>query len=471
MDAAGPRLAVHRALSEPARGRSGSPYLDDAATLASVLSAAGYETACFSSNAWITPYTGLTDGFDEHDSFFEILPRDVLSGPLAGAWRVVNDSDYLRELASTLVRLGAMAHERLASGDGADTKTPSVIDRTTSFIDGSESDRGWFAFVNLMDAHLPYYPPATYRETFAPGVDPDAVCQNSKEYNAGIREIDDEEWAAIRGLYDARSPHGRRTRTPVRLAARDRPVGGDGGHRLLGSRRTPRRTRSLRPRVRLYDELINVPLLVKHPALGTGRRDELVELLDLYHTTLDALAVEPTAVVGSGTENGPVARDSTRSLLSSEYRAFDEVADPDPGQRAVIDGRDGTEYAFVEYAQPVIERHHLEQKASEAGITLPADHRAYSRFRAARSIDAKYVRADLVADEGYRLADDPREESPVDPADDDIVAATERALARFEDAVGGAWDAPSDPAADESDAFAEADEATRDRLRELGYLE
>ncbi|WP_226479108.1 sulfatase [Natrinema amylolyticum] len=450
----------------------GSPYLDDVTTLASVLSAAGYDTACYSSNAWITPYTSLTDGFGEHDSFFEALPRDVLSGPLASAWQAVNDNDYLREMASRLVRLGAMAHERLASGEGADTKTPSVIDRTRSFVDDSESDRGWFAFVNLMDAHLPYYPPDEYREAFAPGVDPDAVCQNSKEYNAGVRDIDDEEWDDIRGLYDAEIAHmdaelGRLfdwlratdqwDETTVVVCADHGELHGE--HDLYGHE------------FALYDELINVPLLVKHPDLEAGRRDDLVELLDLYHTTLDALAVDPDAAVGTGTENGPVARDPTRSLLSSEYRAFDGVAEPDPGQRAVLGGSDETDYAFVEYAQPVIELHHLEQKASEAGTTLPADHRAYSRLRAARSTDAKYVRADLVADEGYRLDDDPREESAIDPADDDVVAATERALARFEDTVGGAWDDPSETAADDADALAEADEATQDRLRELGYLE
>ncbi|WP_222918907.1 sulfatase [Natrinema sp. SYSU A 869] len=450
----------------------GSPYLDNVTTLASALSSAGYDTACYSSNAWITPYTSLTDGFDEHDSFFEILPRDVLSGPLASAWQTVNDNDYLRELASTLVRLGAMAHERLASGEGADTKTPSVIDRTRSFVDDSESDRGWFAFVNLMDAHLPYYPPAEYREAFAPGVDPDAVCQNSKEYNAGVRDIDDEEWDDIRGLYDAEIAHmdaelGRLfdwlratdqwEETTVVVCADHGELHGE--HDLYGHE------------FALYDELINVPLLVKHPTLEAGRRDDLVELLDLYHTTLDALAVDPDTVVGTRTENGPVARDPTRSLLSSEYRAFDGATDPDPGQQAVLDGNDDTEYAFVEYAQPVIELHHLEQKASEAGATLPADHRAYSRLRAARSTDAKYVRADLVPDEGYRLDDDPREESPIDPMDDDVVAATERALARFEDAVGGAWDDPSEMVADDADVLADADEATQDRLRELGYLE
>ncbi|ELZ02759.1 sulfatase [Natrialba aegyptia] len=478
----------------------GSPYLEDATTLASILSAAGYDTACYSSNAWITPYTGLTDGFDHQDSFFEVLPGDVLSGPLASAWQAVNDNDYLRELASKLVRVGAMAHAKLASGEGADSKTPAVIDRTKSFIDDSDSDQGWFAFVNLMDAHLPYYPPEEYRTEFAPGVDPDSVCQNSKEFNSGARDIDDEEWEAIRGLYDAEIAHmdaelgrlfawlretGQWEETTVIVCADHGELHGE--HDLYGHE------------FALYDELVNVPLLVKHPELAADRRDELVELLDLHETVLDALDVDPTALnlaggdgaSGDGGESGDsLARDPTRSLLSSSYRSFDTVADSelDPGQRAVreqavadetdagADGdrdrnRDGhTDYAFVEYAQPVIETHHLEQKASEAGIELPDDHRAYSRLRAARSTDAKYVRADRIPDEGYRLDEDPAEETPVDPAADAVVAATDRALARFEEAAGGAWIDPSETD-DDTAGLDDADEETRERLRELGYLE
>ncbi|ELY95782.1 sulfatase [Natrialba taiwanensis] len=478
----------------------GSPYLEDATTLASILSAAGYDTACYSSNAWITPYTGLTDGFDHQDSFFEVLPGDVLSGPLASAWQAVNDNDYLRELASKLVRVGAMAHAKLASGEGADSKTPTVIDRTKSFIDDSDSDQGWFAFVNLMDAHLPYYPPEEYRTEFAPGVDPDSVCQNSKEFNSGARNIDDDEWEAIRGLYDAEIAHmdaelgrlfawlretGQWEDTTVVVCADHGELHGE--HDLYGHE------------FALYDELVNVPLLVKHPELAADRRDELVELLDLHETVLDALDVDPAALnladgdgaSGDGEENGDsLARDPTRSLLSSSYRSFDTVADSelDPGQRAVreqavadetaatADGdrdrnRDGhTDYAFIEYAQPVIETHHLEQKASEAGIALPDDHRAYSRLRAARSTDAKYVRADRISDEGYRLDEDPAEETPVDPAADAVVAATERALARFEEAAGGAWIDPSETD-DDTAGLDDADEETRERLRELGYLE
>ncbi len=462
-----------------------SPYLDDATTLAEILSTAGYDTGCFSSNAWITSYTGLTDGFDEQDSFFEALPDTLLSGPLASLWQRINDSPRLRDLASKLVRLGAIAHSALASSEGADSKTPRVINRTRSFIESSDSDRGWFGFINLMDAHLPYYPPEEYREQFAPGVDPREVCQNSKEYNAGAREIDDEEWTAIRGLYDAEIAHmdaelgrlfewlrstGRWAETTVIVCADHGELHGE--HDLYGHE------------FALYDELINVPLLIKHPE-GTAdstpdRREDLVELLDCYHTILDVAGVDPAEGDGIGSEDGagPVAYDPTRSLLAEEYRAFESVVDPDPGQRAVVGqetdaDRDGDvdDYAFVEYAKPVIELHHLEEKAAAAGIDLPADHRAYSRFRAARSTDAKYVRADRVPDEGFRLDADPAEGTPLDPTVDERVADAEAALSRFEAEIGGVRDDVAADQAAEADPLADADDEMRDRLRDLGYLE
>ena len=83
-----------------------NPYLEGATTLAETLSTAGYDTACYSSNAWITPYTHLTDGFDEQDNFFEVMPGEFLSGPLARAWKAMNDNESLRTVADTLVSLG-----------------------------------------------------------------------------------------------------------------------------------------------------------------------------------------------------------------------------------------------------------------------------------------------------------------------------------------------------------------------------
>ncbi|PSQ04568.1 sulfatase [Halobacteriales archaeon QS_6_71_20] len=445
-----------------------NPYLEGATTLAETLSAAGYRTACYSSNAWITPYTHLTDGFDDQDNFFEVMPGDLLSGPLARAWKAMNDSDALRSVADKLVSLGNVAHEYLASGEGADSKTPAVIDRTMAFVDDAAADGDdWFAFLNLMDAHLPYHPPEEYADEYAPGVDSTAVCQNSKEYNSGARDIDDEEWAAIEGLYDAEIAHidDQLARLFDRLKETDRwddtavVVCADHGelhgeHDLYGHEFC------------LYDQLVDVPLLVKHPALEPDRREGTVELIDCYHTVLDSLGVEGGEPAAPGEE--AVALDRTRSLLSADYREFAGVADADrdPGQRASPDG----EFGFVEYSRPVVELKQLEEKAAGAGIELPEESRFYSRMRAARSADAKYVRIDRIPDEAFRLDADPAEERNLAGGDDDRVAAAEARLGRFEAAAGGAW-TDADAAEVTDDSLAEMDEEATERLRDLGYVE
>jgi arylsulfatase A-like enzyme len=439
-----------------------NPYLEGATTLAETLSAAGYDTACYSSNAWITPYTHLTDGFDEQDNFFEVMPGDLFSGPLARAWKTMNDSDRLRAIADKLVSLGNVAHEYFAGGDGADSKTPAVIDRTRSFVEDSEN---WFGFLNLMDAHLPYHPPDEFAKKFAPGVDSTAVCQNSKEYNSGARDIDDDEWRDIRNLYDAELAHidAQLTRlfdwlkaqnewddTTVIVAADHGELHGE--HDLYGHE------------FGLYDPLVNVPLMIKHPALDAGRRTDTVELIDLYHTVLDALDVDGGGPAVPG--DRAVARDPTRSLFSDRYRAFDAVTDPDPGQAAAPGGA----YGFVEYSRPVVELTQLEQKAAAAGIDLPEESRFYARMRAARRPDAKYVRIDRVDDEAYRLGADPGETTNRAGDGDPVITETDSVLAAFENHVGGAWTAATDTDVTD-DAVADMDEETQERLRDLGYLE
>jgi len=384
-----------------------NPYLEGATTLAQSLSAAGHATACYSSNAWITPYTHLTDGFDDQDNFFEVMPGDLFSGPLAKAWRVLNDNPRLRTVADKLVSLGNTAHEYFSSAEGADSKTPRVVDRTKAFIEESErgpGDDGWFSFINLMDAHLPYHPPEEFREQFAPGVDSTDVCQNSKEYNSGAREISDGEFEEIRGLYDAEIAHidaqlarlfdwlkrtGRWEDTAVVVAADHGELHGE--HGLYGHE------------FGLYDQLINVPLMIKHPELGTGRREDTVELIDLYYTVLDSFDADATP---ASPDEEAVPFDPSRSLLSTEYREFRDVEGADPAQAAAPDGDVG----FVEYSRPVVELKQLEEKAAEAGIEIDEESRFYARMRAARRPDAKYVRIDRIEDEAFRLDEDPGEE-------------------------------------------------------------
>ncbi len=412
-----------------------NPYLEDHPTLAQSLT--DHRSSCYSSNAWITPYTHLTDGFDSQDNFFEVMPGDVLSGPLARAWKTMNDNERLRQAADWLVNLGNEVHEYLASGEGADSKTPAVIDRTIEFIDSTEEP--YFSFINLMDAHLPYHPPDEHKELFAPGVDSTQVCQNSKEYNSGARDIGEAEWTSIRGLYDAEIHHvdAQLHRLFEWMRANDEwedtlvIVCADHGelhgeHGLYGHE------------FAVYDPIVNVPLMVKHPELDAGRYEKQVELQDLYHTVLDHAGVE-----GKG-----LPLDPERSLLSDDYRAFE----------------DG-ENAFVEYHRPVVELNQLENKADAAGIDLDEDSRFYSRMRAARRPDGKYIHNERIADEAYRLDSDPNEIENVRGGEDPVIAELESALGEFE------RDRDDWGAVEGEEVLSEMGDDAKQRLEDLGYID
>jgi len=431
-----------------------NPYLEGATTLAETLNDT-HATACYSSNAWITPYTHLTDGFDDQDNFFEVMPGDFLSGPMARAWKTMNDNESLRRVADWMVSVGNKFHEYFAGSEGADSKTPQVIDRTQEFIDGAAArDEDFFAFINLMDAHLPYHPPEEYAEEFAPGVDSGEVCQNSKEYNSGARDIEGEEWTDIQGLYDAEIRHidaelrrlfdwleaeGHWEETMVVVCADHGELFGE--HDLYGHEFC------------IYDPLVNVPLMIKHPALDDDDvREDQVELLDLYHTVLDHAGVD------AGDATQPL--DPTRSLLSANYREF--AAGDDHDERVAVD----EETAFVEYYRPVVELKQLEQKASAAGITLDTDSRFYSRMRAARRLDGKYIRNERIADEFYRIDEDPGEKEDRAGTDDPVAEEVEAILSTFEERAGGEW-----KEVDDEDVLGEMSEDAKDRLQDLGYID
>ena len=448
-----------------------NPYLEGATTLAESLSAAGYATCCYSSNAWITPYTNLTDGFDDQDNFFQVMPGEFLSGPLSRAWKTMNDSPALRRVADTLVKLGNTAHEYLESGGGGDSKTPDIVDRTQEFVESAEeSGDPWFSFINLMDAHLPYHPPDEFAAEFAPGVDSTEVCQNSKEYNCGARDIDDEEWADIEGLYDAELAYldhhlgrlfdwlretDRWEDTLVVVCADHGELHGE--HDLYGHEFC------------IYDPLVNVPLLVKHPDLPAERDAETqVELQDLYHTVLDHAGADAAA--------GGEPFDPARSLVRERYRDF---ADSSPENGDAAQSRfsahdDGTldDYAFVDYHRPVVELRQLESKASAAGIEISEDSRFYSRMRAARRPDGKFIRNERIPDEAYRLDSDPDELDDLaagdgtDGIDDAVLADTESALAAFEGEMDGEWAGEAG-----EDVLDDMGEEAKDRLSDLGYIE
>lgn len=157
----------------------------------------GYATACFTSNTWISPHTGMTDGFQEIDNFFGILPNDLMSNKAEKVWRWLNHGRG-EWLMNKLLGFGERIHW-LTAGRKPSTKTPRVIERAKKFVENNRED-DFFLFLNFMDAHLPYFPPEEYTEKHAPDVDPKELCQEAHRHNGDIEEADFE---ASRKLYNA----------------------------------------------------------------------------------------------------------------------------------------------------------------------------------------------------------------------------------------------------------------------------
>lgn len=251
-------------------------YLDtDQTMLAEKFEHAGYSTACYTSNTWISPHIGMADGFQDIDNFFGIVPSDFMSGTTEKLWRYLNNGrgEWLIE---KLVKIGEFFHERNPDDN---TKTPKVIQKAKKFVENNQ-ENDFFLFVNFMDAHLPYYPPEEYREKHAPGVDPDEICQAAHLHNSGIEEADFEASKKLynaeidylddqlSGLFEFFSENGLDEDTVfVVVADHGENLGEDGmfGHQFSVS-----------------EQLVSVPLMIKSPDLDEERVEEQVELRELY---------------------------------------------------------------------------------------------------------------------------------------------------------------------------------------------
>ncbi len=104
---------------------------DSEVTLAEILEDAGYQTAAFSSNPWISRTTGFGQGFERYDE----------------AWRA-----YMRNEVWILQRF--MATYLFPHRDKGGRRISRSIE---TWIQGLDRSRPFFLFVNLMESHVPYH--------------------------------------------------------------------------------------------------------------------------------------------------------------------------------------------------------------------------------------------------------------------------------------------------------------------------
>lgn len=255
----------------------------DYTTLAEGFSDRGYATAGFSNNPWVGQLTGLSRGFDRYVEWdLEISRADESADTRR------RDALYSR-LHRLLGRAAGQPHAILKRR----FFTRNLVDRAEGWLTDSAPVPA-FTFMNLMEAHSPYYPPkAAFRDLgLAPPGAIEARTLNTKllAYVLGRTDLAADTRERVMEFYDAslRFQDGMLGSLLAHLRARNLfedamiVVCADHG-KTLGDY-----DRHGTPPHYVRDVNVNVPLLIKWPRQREPARvDAPVELVDLYEAMLD----------------------------------------------------------------------------------------------------------------------------------------------------------------------------------------
>ena len=160
-------------------------WLDESIpTMAETLNRAGYQTAAFSTNAWVGPDFGLDRGFEHFSALWRIVPS---MGKVRFTWW------------EKALRKGLLERK-----DKGAAKLNKYVRKW--WQKERDHDRPFFMFGLYLDAHLPYRPPKGYAERL---LDKEALQraraanQDAWAYMADEVSMTPEDFAGLRALYDA----------------------------------------------------------------------------------------------------------------------------------------------------------------------------------------------------------------------------------------------------------------------------
>jgi choline-sulfatase len=222
------------------------------------------------------------------------------------------------------------------------------------------TDERFFLYLQTIDPHVPYDPPAEYTRMYYDG---DYRGRLGKSVDgiellalaSGKRPMEPGDWDYIRALYEAEVTYhdthmGRFLAEIDKMGLLDETlfiVTNDHGEEL-------RDHGKLGHGHSLYDELVRAPMLIRYPSLFRGgqRVTEPVENVDLFPTALEALGLEPVSDV-DGVSLLPMLEGKPPSVPSyaiSEFRSgFRSVR---VGRWKLIAGQDGGRRLFDIDADP-----------------------------------------------------------------------------------------------------------------------
>jgi arylsulfatase A-like enzyme len=313
----------------------GLPLSDDFRTLPEILASQGYHTVAVVANfAYLAPTFGFARGFERYDSrtalpFLAEVPQFYLRA------RVRN---YLTRFAEPVA-----FEQQILPAEKINQEVFAVLNTLRS------DRRPFFLFVNYMDAHWPYLPPAPY-DTLYPGKAQRFTgvrySYMEEEVLRGDRNVTEAERRHLISQYDGAIRYldqqvGRLISELKRQGLYDNTlliITSDHGE-AFGERHL------LQHGVSVYQDQVHVPLLIKFPhgrirTAGGTAIDSPVSSVDLLPTILDTAGVPvPKQVQGRSLLSS--APDAQRRIFAESFpsrRLISLQPRLDRIERAVISG-------------------------------------------------------------------------------------------------------------------------------------
>ena len=376
-------------------------------TLPETFARAGYATAVFSSNPWVSPAFGFDRGVgsfveSEHESFTRLVTLH----------RVLKLAD--KALPGSPVRTALQKVERAFGVSEAHRsnclRDEAVVGQFARWLDEPAHGPA-FVYFHMMSPHIPYDPPGVVHDDFADAEQvllqrvTDALPEERRVrlmqlYDAAVAHAD----SMLGRILDVIDAHGLTDNSVIVVIA-------DHGeefheHGAWGHGNS------------LYDEVVHVPLLVHVPGLAARRIDDPVMLVDVLPTVVavtGSVTHTPQATAAASEVAAPVEGSDLRSV-GADRPAFAELIREGGYESFTVIGR----------SEKYIE--------TTPGLGAPLEHELYELTDDAgeRSNRWSEARADLTA-----------------------VLAQLRARAQTHQFLGG---------------NAEIDDDARERLKALGYL-
>ncbi|NER78837.1 MAG: sulfatase [Leptolyngbya sp. SIO1D8] len=309
--------------SEHTMTQSYSVMPDEITTLTERLRDSGYFTAGFCNNPLVGVINnGLRRGFQSFLNYSGLLTsrpnqagvssglvgryRQWFKRQLSGVMTKVQDafarSDWL--LAVSFTPLMVPLWQTALSFKGNTAKSLDDAAKLLCDRPPAQPNQPVFAFINLMGTHMPYHPPRSYIEKYAPHVLEDRDARNFlQRFNSDVYgwlapltgALEEDQKKTLDGMYDAEVAYqdallgnffqtleqqGRLDNTLVIICA-------DHGEHL-GEKQLMGHSLSI------YNELVRVPLIIRQPSsakVSPSVVEEVVSTRRLFHTVLDAVGL------------------------------------------------------------------------------------------------------------------------------------------------------------------------------------